>query len=246
MVNLPTHWEFLLLSRRDSLIQPSGLHSVKLNIGAVLSDGLTGRKCSDDRVDPHKLLSLQEGWYDFLLLLYTFQTVVLWQRCHVLHPPVFCPALAFLSLEPHNHCCWMQQRHSNQCIFYFTAPKVSMKVRLHRSSLRTTACFSLYFFQHEESIPYCGGFFKFHSVWRINAVLFLLFPASYQFKTYFQDYLCTLFPNPVYHKANNRSHVWSTLSFVLVCDLLYGVKIEVRMKSPYDQVGGHGCLSLFN
>lgn len=61
MVNLPTDWEFLLLSRRDSLIQPSGLRSVKLNIGAVLSDGLTGRKCSDDRVDPHKLLSLQEG-----------------------------------------------------------------------------------------------------------------------------------------------------------------------------------------
>ena len=61
MLNLPTAWEFLLLSRRDSLIQPSGLRSVRLSIGAALSDGLTGRKCSDDRVDPHKLLPLQEG-----------------------------------------------------------------------------------------------------------------------------------------------------------------------------------------
>lgn len=42
----------------------------KLSIGAVLSDGLTGGKCTDDRIDPYKLLSFQEGRYDFVSAKY--------------------------------------------------------------------------------------------------------------------------------------------------------------------------------
>lgn len=47
-----------LACQRDPTFWPV---QCKLNIGAVLSDGLTGGKCTDDRVDPYKLLSFLQG-----------------------------------------------------------------------------------------------------------------------------------------------------------------------------------------
>ena len=257
MLNLPTAWEFLLLSRRDSLIQPSGLRSVRLSIGAALSDGLTGRKCSDDRVDPHKLLPLQEGWYDFPLLLYTSQAVVLWQRCHVLHPWRFVSVSCFLSgfgvFKPRTAqplCCRLRNSNHLCTSFILQLPRFPWKCTCIGVLIAQPSVFLAYFFSSMKN-PYhtAEDFFFFLNFIACGESMLCSSSCSQPLtssKTTSKIIYVHCFQPPVYHKANNHSHVWSTLSFVLVCDLLFGVKIEVGMKSPYDQVGGHGCLSLFN
>lgn len=138
----------------------------KLNIGAVLWDGLTG---GNVLITELILTSSCLFWrVQMIFFWYTFQTVVHWQYCHVFQPCrfvsvsvlslcIFC-CCSTLNLEPQNYCtaCSMlQQNNPNHYIFYFIAPKFAMK----------SACIGVFLVQPCVCLAY------FFPAWRIHTIL---------------------------------------------------------------------------
>lgn len=155
--------EFSVLNRHVSLSQPSVLRSVNwISVLCCQMDWQEGNVLMTELI----LTSSCVFWRVDVIFFCccTFQTVVLWQYCHVFHSRRFVSAIffhvLFLSVTTKLYCTTRsmleQKKTPNHYIFYFIAPKISMKVCLHRRFL----VFVLHIF---------------YPAWRIHTILLRVF-----------------------------------------------------------------------